>query len=147
METLEQIYDGKDRRLTGAEEEAEGRRGALVRLGWCSGQGWCRGRRRRRSSEDWATRGRGSRRARRGKKEWPFGPIYKARDMGQARKSRSRKFGNRVVASIIADLLNKKVSWIISLWQMTSRRFTAIREDDITVVHQTTRRCWRWNFC
>ena len=33
METLEQIYDEKDRRLTGAEEEAEGRRGALVRLG------------------------------------------------------------------------------------------------------------------
>ena len=32
-ETLEQIYDGKDRRLTGAEEEAEGRRGALVRSG------------------------------------------------------------------------------------------------------------------
>ena len=33
METLEQIYDEKDRRLTGAEEEAEGHRGALVRLG------------------------------------------------------------------------------------------------------------------
>ena len=32
-ETLEQIYDGKDRILTGAEEEAEGRRGALVHSG------------------------------------------------------------------------------------------------------------------
>ena len=29
METLEQIYDEKDRRLTGAKEEAEGHRGAL----------------------------------------------------------------------------------------------------------------------
>ena len=33
IETLEQIYDEKDRRLTGAEEEVEGRRGALVRSG------------------------------------------------------------------------------------------------------------------
>ena len=33
METLEQIYNEKYRRLTGAEEDAEGRRSALVRLG------------------------------------------------------------------------------------------------------------------
>ena len=47
--------------------------------------------------------------------EGHFVPIYKARDKDQARKSRGRKFGNRAVASIIADLLNKKVSWIVSL--------------------------------
>ena len=33
METLEQICIGKDRRLTGAEADAEDRRGALVRSG------------------------------------------------------------------------------------------------------------------
>ena len=40
METLERIYGGKGEELTGAEEETEGRRDALVQSGLCSGQGW-----------------------------------------------------------------------------------------------------------
>ena len=41
--------------------------------------------------------------------------ITRQEDKRQAQESRSRKFGNRAVASIIADLLNKKVSRIVSL--------------------------------
>ena len=40
--TLEQIYGGKGRELTGDEEEADERRSVLVRSGRCSGQGWSR---------------------------------------------------------------------------------------------------------
>ena len=39
-----------------------------------------------------ATRGRRRGRARREEKKWPFGPIYKAKDMCQARESRDRRF-------------------------------------------------------
>ena len=74
------------------------------------------------------------------KKKWPFGPIYKARDMCQARKSRRRGFGNRAVASIVADLLNKKGimdKFLYNRWRhaglqrpekMTSRRFNKLQE-------------------
>ena len=76
-----------------------------------------------------------------GKKKWPFGPIYKARDMCQARKSRDRGFGNEAVASIVADLLNKKGimdKFLYNRWRhaglqrpekMTSRRFNKLQED------------------
>ena len=51
MESQEQIYDGRDSKFTGDGVDVEGRRGGLVRSGRCSGQSWCRGRRRQRSSE------------------------------------------------------------------------------------------------
>ena len=67
-----------------------------------------------------------------GKKKWPFGPIYKARDRG---------FENEVVALIVADLLNKKGimdKFLYNRWRhaglqrpekMTSRRFNKLQED------------------
>ena len=70
-------------------------------------------------------------RARRGERKWPFGPIYKAR--GRVSGTTNQGARNGAVASIFADLLNKEDIMNVV---MTSCRFIAIREDDITTVQQ-----------
>ena len=81
------------------------------------------------------------------KRNDPSGLFIRQRTCVRRGNQGTADFGSRAVTSVIANLLNKKISWMFSLWQMMSRRFTANREDDVTAVQQLQEDVEDEDFC
>ena len=81
------------------------------------------------------------------KRNDPSGLFIRQRTCVRRGNQGTADFGSGAVTSVIANLLNKRISWMFSLWQMMSRRFTANREDDVTTVQQLQEDVEDEDFC
>ena len=146
-EALDQIYVEKNRRPTRAEENAERsprlsgvfklmQRPRVMQKTTAAAELWDW---RREEDEEEGHEGK--------KRNDPSGLFIRQRTCVRRGNQGTADFGSRAVTSVIANLLNKKISWMFSLWQMMSRRFTANREDDVTAVQQLQEDVEDEDFC